>query len=794
MKTHGIPVFLAAFFIISASAQPVFDVKHYAIALNISDLSSKSIRGCCTIGFQSRVSGLQRVELSLLALTVDFVTGNGSALSFVHDDTILAITLPQPLSEGDTAEVVVCYHGQPVEDASWGGFYFSGSYAYNIGVAFTSEPHTFGRVWFPCVDNFTDRATYEMHITTAAASKAVCSGLPLGFSNNPDGTVTWHWKLNEEIPTYLASVAVAGYASLEGKYKSISGDSVPYILAALPADTAKLRDSFIHLSDAFDGFEDCYGQYRFGRVGFVVVPFSGGAMEHATNIAYPRFAVTGGLQYETLMAHEFSHHWFGDLVTCATPQDMWLNEGWASYSESIFLEKVYGKEAYKDEVRKNHKNVLQNAHIRDDGYRAVSGVPHEYTYGSTVYDKGADVAHTLRGYMGDSLFFRCLKEYFNAFKFNHASSYDFRDFLSQCSGIDLMPFFDNWVFAAGFPHFSVDSFFTASSGSDYEVTVFIRQRLRAAPAFYSNVPLELTFFSENFDSFTTTVLFSGACGIFHTTLSFEPAVVVVDLNEKISDAITDNYEMISATGTYTFDEAMMTLTVTQAPSPAWVRVEHNWVAPDPMKTVVSGLHISDERYWKVDGIIPNGFTASATISYDGTATSGYLDQRLITNDEDSLVMLFRPDGRSDWAVHPDFTINTQGIVNNKRGQITINNITKGQYVLGIRDYERAANDTQLVSSPCFVLGETETDAAPELNLQVFPNPAKDSFYIRFDTPVPVNLLILVFDMNGRLVTQLEAIKGTDHLHVSALGWSKTVYVLRIETSKGAFVKKVFVLN
>src|SRR6185503_7678201 len=200
-------------------------------------------------------------------------------------------------------------------------------------------------------------------------------------------------------------------------------------------------------------------------------------------------------------------------------EDMWLNEGWASYSESIFLEKVYGKEVYKEEVRKNHKNVLQNTHIRDGGYRAVSGVPHEYTYGSTVYDKGADVAHTLRTYMGDSIFFSCLTSYLNAFKFNHASSYDFRDFLSQCSGMDLTSFFSNWVFNPGFPHFSIDSFFVAQNASSYDVTVFIRQRLRQAPELYSIVPIELTFMSENFDSVTTSVIFSGACGIYHTTLN-----------------------------------------------------------------------------------------------------------------------------------------------------------------------------------------------------------------------------------------------------------------------------------
>lgn len=795
MKIHEIAMFLLLLNCFNGISQPAFDVLRYDISLDLSDISSESFSGRCAVQLKSLSNGMQQVELSLLKLQVDSVRLGLTSLNFSHDDTTIAFTLPAALNQNDSAEVEIYYHGQPATDASWGGFYFSNGYAFNIGVAFSSNPHAFGRVWFPCVDSFTDKAVYEMRVTTASSGKAFCSGLLQGSTNNPDGTVTWHWTMSQEIPTYLASVAVAGYASLEGKFASVSGDSVPYILAALPADTAKLKSSFIHLPDAFEGFESCFGEHRFDRVGFVVVPFNGGAMEHATNIAYPRFAVTGGLQYETLMAHEFSHHWWGDLVTCETAEDMWLNEGWASYSEGIFLERVYGREAYKEEIRKNHKNVLQYAHIRDDGYRAVSGVPHEYTYGSTVYDKGADVAHTLRGYLGDSLFFLCLKDYLDAFKFGNASSYDFRDFLSQRSGIDLTSFFDNWVFNPGFPHFSVDSFFTMQNGSDFDVTVFIRQRLKEAPSLYSNIPLDLTFFSENFDSITRTVVFSGGCGIYHATLGFEPAFVAIDIDEKISDAITDNYDIISGTGTYAFDEAMMTLTVTQAPSNALVRVEHNWVAPDPMKDTISGLHISSERYWKVDGIIPDGFTASARITYDGTAANGYLDRELITNSEDSLVVLFRPDARSEWSIHPGFTINTQGSANNKTGQITINNIRKGEYALGINDHDRAVTDTQAVNTPCAVLnaGNLPLDKS-DFIFNVFPNPANDSFLIKLEKPLPHDSKITILDLSGKAVRQSVMPKGVDKFYVVTDNWSKTAYLIILEDAGGRMTKKVMVLN
>lgn len=782
----------------STFAQSAFDVKHYSISLDISNISSASIQGCCSIKIQSETNGLQQVQLSLLALNVDSIIINQNTAAYTYNATALIIQLPTPLNTGDSTEITVCYNGQPVMDASgWGGFYFSGNYAYNLGVGFDANPHTYGRVWFPCVDNFTDRATYEFHITTASNHKAFCGGLLIDSTLNGNGTITWDWQLNQSIPTYLASVAVSAYTSVNDNYPSIAGNTVPVMLAAQPADTTKLKSSFIHLPNAFSGFEECFGAYRFDRVGFVLVPFNSGAMEHATNVAYMRASVTGGLEYESLMAHEFSHHWFGDLVTCETPEDMWLNEGWARYSESVFFEKVYGAARYKKNIRKNHKDVLQFTHITDDGYRAVSGVPHEYTYGSTVYDKGAEVAHTLRGYMGDSLFFSCVTDYLDAFKFNHASSIDFRDYLSQCSGIDLTPFFENWVFNPGFPHFSVDSFFTAQSGSNFDVTIFIRQRLKSAPALYSNLPVELTFFSENFDSVSQTVLFSGSCGIHHTELPFAPAFIAIDIHEKISDAITDKYLRVNTTGNLDFEEALMTMNVTQISSEALIRVEHNWVAPVPMKTIIPSLHLSKERYWKVDGILPNDFTASAKIIYDGTVSTstGYLDNQLISNKEDSLLILYRPDTKMDWAIHPSFTINPQGSLLNKKGEITINNITKGEYALGIWDHSRPVIDSQFVSSPCFYLAANEIEkTSSELAFTIFPNPANDSFFIRFEKPLVEDVQVSILDLTGKMVHTLSAKQASEQVKVSLANWSNTTYLVKIENAKGLAVKKLLILN
>ena len=204
---------------------------------------------------------------------------------------------------------------------------------------------------------------------------------------------TWHWHLSDAIPTYLSSVAVGPFMCISDVYNG-QAEEISIQLWAHPSDSSSTVQTFSKLKQVLQAFEECFGPYRWQRVGYVMVPFDGGAMEHATNIAFPESSLGGGLATENLYAHELSHHWFGDLITCASAPDMWINEGWASFCENIFKEKVYGFESAQSHLMANHLKVLQTAHTDDGGYYAVAGVPHNITYGTTVYDKGADVVHT----------------------------------------------------------------------------------------------------------------------------------------------------------------------------------------------------------------------------------------------------------------------------------------------------------------------------------------------------------------------------------------------------------------
>ena len=314
-----------------------------------------------------------------------------------------------------------------------------------------------------------------------------------------------------------------------------------------------------------------------------------------------RSTANGALTYETLMAHELAHHWWGNLVTCRTAEDMWINEGMASYSERLFLEYLYGYDAYINDIKLNHKDVLHHAHISDGGYFALSGVPHQITYGDHSYNKGADVAHALRGYLGDSLFFVGLKSFLAANVHQDVDATDFMNHLNTINGIDVTDFFNDWIFTPGFPHFSIDSTLVSASGGNYTVDVFVKQKLKSAPNFYANVPLEITFMDDDWQEFTASFIMSGQSDNFQFTVPFSPVISYLNGLDKISQAVTGENIVITANGIKDKSYPMFRVTTTAVSDSAFLRLEHHWVAPDPFKDNLKSYRysLSQERYWRV---------------------------------------------------------------------------------------------------------------------------------------------------------------------------------------------------
>ncbi len=723
------------------------DIRSYNLKLDLSDFAAKILKGDAIVGIKAKMNGVDGIHLDLLLLNVDSVKVNSFTAPFTYNDSVVDINLLATLNINDSATVEIFYHGNPFHAASdFGGFYWTGAYAFNIGVSFLADPHNYGRVWFPCFDNFEERSFFEFYVTTKNTYKAFCNGIMQGVTTIANKKI-WHWKLNQEIPSYLASVAVSDYSTVNDTVNGING-TIPVQLAVNAGDTTTLKDLFIHLHNAFHIQETLWGPYQWDRVGYCIVPFNAGAMEHATNIGFMSYYLNIlSAEAEEAMAHELSHHWFGDLVTCDSASEMWLNEGWARYNEKLFLEKLYGDSVYKQSMSENHESVLHTAHVKDGSYLPVSGVPTEYTYGNTVYDKGADAIHTLRTYMGDSLFFQCVKNYVTDFAWKNSSTAQLRDYLSQCSGIDLNDFFNDWIYAPGFSHFSIERITPESVQSGTEIfTVYrlmIRQRLNHALHYYENVPIVISYFTADGQRTDEQIFVSGEC-TEHVSpiISLNDVVyIAIDFDAKLQDAITDEWKIISDTGSYDFGTAKMILLVNTNVDSSLIRIEHNWIRPEPMHTKIAAFHLHDKRYWTVDGITNSGFVANAKIDFDGTDIS--LDSTFITNSEDSLVVMYRANTDSEWVKTDSFSINTQGNVHDKVGYATVNGIKKGQYCFAI--WNSSIPDTATAESDCVFTSVNEAELKNDF--QIFPNPTNESVTVSFEK----NLFskVELFDLVGR---------------------------------------------
>ena len=663
-----------------------WDLLHQRIELDLT--RGNIIQGACTITATPRIT-TPELPLHLLALTVDSVTHATGTLPFTHTGELLTIT-PPPTPPGDTLTFTVHYHGDPVTDPSgFGGFYTTSPYTYNLGVAFESVPHSYGRAWFPCVDNFTERNSYEFLVKTHAGRTAWCNGELLATIPLGGDTTVYHWLHQETIPAYLASVAASTYTAARDTFASISGDQIPVALIARPQDTTALKNSFLNLPIAFAAFEQRFGPYRWNKVGYVLT--NQGAMEHSTSIHYPASIADGTLAFEAIMAHELAHQWFGDLVTCERAEEMYINEGGAEYLSFLFLEAVYGRARYMNEVRRNHRAMVQRAHLLDEGWWPLSEVPQEWTYGEHSYNKGADMWHGLRGVMGDSAFFNGLTSFLDSFAFRPVNTALLEAHLSTFSGMDLQPFFDAQVRQGGWAAFELDSMAVQQSGESYDLTLHIEQKQRGPAQPHTAVPMPITLYDSDGSSWTAPqpVLLGPGTTSATITVPFVPSRVVLNDDERLTQAVTVDVDTLTTTGNTFYTNADLRITVNSLPSPLPVRVEEYWVAADTEVDLPYACLVSPDRWWRIHATLPEGAALSGRILYDGRTQLTSVTDPLLMQDigantfrEDSLVLLYRPDASWPWTEQPDHTVNVVSNPTDRQGRIDFNGLLPGDYTLG----------------------------------------------------------------------------------------------------------------
>ena len=433
-----------------------YDINFYFLNVNM-ERTSTDISGVVEIHGKSKVDVLDTVLFELHEnLTINSILVDG-----VENTTFTrvgsAVIVPANYTNGESFIVSVDYGGTPPNAATnplgGGGVTNGFSNSWGNQVTWTlSEPFS-AFEWFPCKQSLSDKAdSVYVFVTTDASNMAGSNGLLTNVVDLGNGKERYEWKSNYAIDYYLISIAVAEYVDYS-IYANPAGATNPILIQNFvynnPNTLTNYQNEIDNTVSFLEYFSELYGIYPFSneKYGHCMAPFGGG-MEHQTMTSQGWFE-------DGLTAHELGHQWWGDNVTCETWADIWLNEGFASYSDYLMVEHFESQNNADIQMNDIHVDVMS-----ENGgavYCVDSLNTNRIFSGRLTYNKGAAIVHTLRFLVNDDVtFFNILKTYQTTFKDSTARLNDFKIIAETVSGLNLTNFFNEWYYGEGFPTYSAE--------------------------------------------------------------------------------------------------------------------------------------------------------------------------------------------------------------------------------------------------------------------------------------------------------------------------------------------------
>ena len=438
------------------SRDRAFDVEHVKLEIRVIP-DAKRIEGTVTHTIKPFLDGLVTVELDCCELSVSSVTAGKKACRFELDGGTLKIKLPAEAKKGKSFDVAVAYSGRPRR-----GIYFTGPDEHRPErqvMVWTQGQDEDSRFWFPCFDFPNEKQTTEVVATVPLGMKALSNGKLLGTKKDAKGgTETWHWRLDVPHVAYLVTLCVGDFEIFETSWKGVP---VTYWapkgrMADVKRTLERTPKMIAHFSRK-TGFEYPYPQYA----QIYVQDFIFGGMENTSATTLTDTAIMDAdsekeFWMDSLVAHELGHQWFGDLVTCRDWSQGWLNEGFATYMETVWKREADGEdeEAY-------YRMGEQASYLDEDGrkYRRpiVCRTWHDpiEVFDGHLYQKGACVLHMLSQELGEDLFWTSIAHYLKRHAWGSVVTDDLRRAIEDVSGRNLEWFFDQWVFHGGHPDLDV---------------------------------------------------------------------------------------------------------------------------------------------------------------------------------------------------------------------------------------------------------------------------------------------------------------------------------------------------
>lgn len=498
----------------AAAAEPTrgYDLHYHRLELN-ADPAVRAIAGSVTHYFTA-LTDLDEIVFDLSTdLTVSNVTHGGTPLTYQQASDVLTIQFASTLTNGTLDSLTITYAGVPPET----GF---GSFVQDehdgAPILWTlSEPYG-ARDWWPCKQDLNDKAdSLDVFVTVPTGQRVAGNGLLVEELDLGNGTSRHHWRHRHAINYYLVAFAVTNYTAYSD-FVPLPGSTVEVLNYVYPEDLFEAQGTTANIVQQMQLYSSLFGEYPFADEKYGHAQFSwGGGMEHQT------MTFLGGFSYE-LMGHELAHQWFGDLVTCGSWEDLWLNEGFATYLSGLcyeFLAPEYWM-GFKSQRRDYITSQPGGSVLVTD----TLSIPRLFDSRLT-YAKGAYVLHMLRWVCGDDAFFQGVNNYLNDPDIRNSSALtpQLIAHLENTSGLDLDEFMADWYVGEGFPSYQL--LWSQSAGG--EVSVQLDQSTSHASVGFFEMPVPIRFKNATTDS--TVVLdhtFSGE--VFSFTLPFQADSALFD--------------------------------------------------------------------------------------------------------------------------------------------------------------------------------------------------------------------------------------------------------------------------
>jgi hypothetical protein len=501
------------------------DMLYYEINFELN-FSTETIDGFSESKIEAIYDGVDAVDFNLTdLLNVYSVELNGNNISnYNHTNDILTVYLGQQFNTGQQFTIRIEYGGTPGFDGTDGLNFYSD---WGMDIAYTNCEPWGARLWWPCKDHPYDKPdSVDIIITHPSSKTLVSNGVMRSSTNNGDGTYTTHWHESYPIATYLVQIGCADYDLYTDSWEYEAGETMPiynYSYDGVPASsgyystyymrtfTKPSLEALSYYFTLYPFVDEKYGHNHYGW---------GGAMEHQTLTSISPYFNT-----EYVIAHELGHQWAGDKVTCENFHHMWLNEGFASYSEALYFKYHYGETYYKDWLNGQKRLDVGTPYVEDI-------VNDDMFDNATVYDKGSWVVYMLHMVLGDSLFLEATDNYFNhpLLAWGGATTDDLEMACEEVYGSDLSWFFNQWVYLPGNPNYRysyMEEEDTENGG--YDAFLLLSQTQEGA---VFQMPVDMRVFAGGWDS-AFTVFNSQRGQVWEIDVPNPVDSMWVDRDEKI---------------------------------------------------------------------------------------------------------------------------------------------------------------------------------------------------------------------------------------------------------------------